>query len=198
MITRRSKWCALALCSLLALGQAAGAAPALLPVCAECHGADGSGAGLSNVPILAGTPASHLEEALFAYKDGARRCGDEPSMCEIAATLSDANVTELADHFGAMKRIWASEAADPAFSKKGERLHEAHCAKCHVLPNDENADSALGIPLHGQRSAYLKLAIVAYLSGDRETLAPGMEEKLELLGADDIDALINYYSGYRP
>jgi hypothetical protein len=27
---------------------------------------------------------------------------------------------------------------------------------------------------------------------------PGMAEKLELLDADDVDALINYYSGYQP
>lgn len=189
---------ALALCALLALGSVAGAAPARLVVCVECHGADGSGAGLVNVPILAGTPAAHLEEALYAYQDGARRCGEDPAMCEIAATLSEAEVLELAEYFAAMKRISAGEAADPTFASAGERIHGEHCAKCHVLPDDKDAENALGIPLHGQRSAYLKLAFVAYLSGDRETLVPEMAEKLELLNSDDIDALINYYSSYRP
>ena len=187
-----------ALFCLLLLGKVATAAPAVLGVCAECHGADGSGAGLSNVPILAGTPAPHLEEALYAYQDGARRCGEEPAMCEIASTLGDDEVLQLAEHFASMKRIWANEASDPAFSKIGERIHEEHCAKCHVLPDDEDVENALGIPLHGQRSDYLKVAFVAYLSGDRETLVPGMAEKLEILDADDVDALINYYSGYQP
>ena len=186
------------LCCLLLLGRVASAAPAVLGVCAECHGADGSGAGLSNVPILAGTPAAHIEEALYAYQDGARRCGDQPAMCEIAASLSEDEVVELAEHFAAMKRIWANEVADPVVAKTGERIHEEHCAKCHVLPDDEDAENALGIPLHGQRSDYLKIALVAYLSGARETLVPGMAEKLELLDADDVDALIIYYAGYQP
>lgn len=189
---------AFALFSLVALCSVAGAAPAQLAVCAECHGADGSGAGLNNVPILAGTPAAHLEEALYAYQDGARRCVEEPVMCETAATLSEADVVELAGYFASMKRIWAREAADETLAKTGERIHAEHCAKCHVLPDDKDAEYALGIPLHGQRSAYLKIAFVAYLSGDRETLVPEMADKLELLNADDVDALINYYSSYQP
>jgi cytochrome c553 len=198
MMTRLSETGVLVLCGLLSCAGPCIAAPAMLAVCAECHGADGSGAGLVNVPILAGTPAAHLEEALYAYKDGARRCGEEPAMCEIAATLSDAEVAELAEYFASMKRIWAHEPSDPTFAKAGERLHKEHCAKCHVLPDDEDVENALGIPLQGQRSAYLRVALVAYLSGDRETLVPGMSEKLELLNADDVDALISYYSGYQP
>jgi cytochrome c553 len=187
----------LALCSLGAFCNLAIAAPASIEVCAECHGADGSGAGLNNVPILAGTPAAHLEEALYAYQDGARRCVEEPVMCETVATLSKADVVELAEYFASMKRIWAGEAADATFARTGERIHAEHCAKCHVLPDDKDVEYALGIPLHGQRSGYLRLAFVAYLSGDRETLVPEMAKRLELINADDVDALINYYSSYQ-
>ena len=174
------------------------AAPAILEVCAGCHGTDGSGAGFDNVPILAGTPAAHLEEALYAYQDGARLCVEEPAMCEAVATLSESDIVELAEHFAPMKRISARETRSPVLSPLGERIHSEHCAKCHLLPNDTDAENALGIPLHGQRSAYLKIAFDAYLSGDRETLVPGMAEKLGLIDAGDIEALINYYASFQP
>jgi cytochrome c553 len=57
---------ALVLGVLFAVGGIAHAEPAQLKVCAACHGEDGSGAGFAYVPIIAGTPAAHLEEALFA------------------------------------------------------------------------------------------------------------------------------------
>ena len=186
-----------ALYGLFAIGNLTYAAPDVLEVCTGCHGENGSGAAGDNVPIISGTPAAHLEEALYAYQDGARQCVEEPIMCEEAAGLSATDIVELAEHFSAMSRIQAGEQPDAALVEIGERLHTEHCAKCHVLPDDENAEYALGIPLQGQRSAYLKLTFDAYQSGDRETLVPEMARKLELLSADDIDALINYYSSYQ-
>jgi len=174
------------------------AEPAMIEVCSACHAEDGSGVGFEFVPIIAGTPASHLEEALYAYQDGARRCVGVPVMCEAAALLSDADIAELAEHYSAMHRISSGETFDPTLAQAGKAIHEEHCAKCHVLPHAENVDSALGIPLHGQRSAYLRMALGAYMTGDRETLIPAMAEKLKLLDADKIDALVNYYASYDP
>ncbi len=189
---------ALVLGALFAVGGIAHAEPAQLKVCAACHGEDGSGAGFAYVPIIAGTPASHLEEALFAYLDGARRCVGMPVMCEIVAALNESDVEELAEHFSKMNRISSGEEFDARLAQVGQLIHNEHCAQCHVLPTDEDVESALGIPLHGQRAAYLRLALGAYFSGDRDTLVPIMAEKLEQLDADKIDALVNYYSSYRP
>ena len=69
------------------------AEPAQLQVCAACHGQDGSGAGFAYVPIIAGTPAAHLEEALFAYLDGARRCVGVPVMCDTVAALNESDIS---------------------------------------------------------------------------------------------------------
>jgi sulfide dehydrogenase cytochrome subunit len=174
------------------------AEPAKLEVCAGCHGEDGAGAGFAYVPIIAGTPAAHLEEALFAYLDGARRCVGVPVMCEIVASLSDSDVEELAAHYSKMSRISSGEEFNARLAQVGELIHQEHCAQCHVLPDAEDVEFALGIPLHGQRSAYLRLALGAYFSGDRDTLVPIMAEKLEQLDADKIEALVNYYASYRP
>jgi len=188
----------LALAGLAMFSAPARAEPAMIEVCSACHAEDGSGVGFEFVPIIAGMPASHIEEALYAYQDGARRCVGVPVMCEAAALLSDANIAELAEHYSAMRRISSGEAFDATLAETGKVFHEEHCAKCHVSPDDENVEDALGITLHGQRSAYLRMALGAYMTGDRETLIPAMAEKLKLLDADIIDALVNYYASYDP
>ena len=189
---------ALVLGVLFSLSGIAHAEPAQLQVCAACHGEDGSGAGFAYVPIIAGTPAAHLEEALFAYLDGARRCVGVPVMCETVATLKEAEIEELAEHYSKMSRISSGEEFNARLAQVGELIHREHCAQCHLLPDDKDVASALGIPLHGQRAAYLRLALGAYFSGDRDTLVPIMAEKLAQLDADKIEALVNYYASYRP
>jgi cytochrome c553 len=64
-------------------------------------------------------------------------------------------------------------------------------------PDHEDVEQAVGIPLHGQRSEYLRFAIEAYFAGDREALVEVMAEKIQNLEAGDLGALINYYSSYR-
>jgi len=119
-------------------------------------------------------------------------------MCEAVAALKEAEIKELAEHYSKMSRISSGEEFDARLAQVGQLIHDEHCARCHVPPDDEDAESALGIPLHGQRAAYLRLALGAYFSGDRDTLVPVMAEKLEELDADKIEALVNYYASYRP
>jgi len=189
---------AVALSSFVAIASPVYAEPANLAICAACHGTDGSGAGYPYVPVIAGTPAAHLEEALYAYQDGARKCVGVPVMCEAVAPLSDADIVEMAEYYSNMKRISLDEKFDARLAQVGKLIHDEDCAKCHLLPDDTGAENALGIPLHGQRSAYLRLALGAYFSGDRETLVPVMAEKIEKLDAGKIEALVNYYASYSP
>ena len=197
MYINRLSFFALALSGFIC-GSIANAEPAKLEACAACHGKDGSGVGSPYVPIIAGTPAAHLEEALFAYQDGARRCVGAPVMCDAVEPLSEDEIVELAEYYSKLKRISSDEEFNTRLAKVGELIHKEHCAQCHALPDDENVEFALGIPLHGQRSAYLRLALGAYYSGDRDTLVPVMAEKLEQLDADKIEALVNHYASYRP
>jgi len=184
---------------LLLLARALAAPPApITEVCATCHGEDGAGSAEKAIPIIAGVPAGHLEEAIYSYQDGSRQCVAEPPMCTVIAELSEAEVIDVAAYYAGLKRVWAREPRDPALATKGEQIHDELCAKCHLRPDDPEAQDALGIPLHGQRSSYLKLAFHAYLSGDRQTLVPVMAEKLSKIDADDIEALINYYASFAP
>jgi cytochrome c553 len=184
-------------CALLLISSAAfAAAPENIQVCAACHGDDGSGVGYDYVPIIAGTPAAHLEEALFAYKDGARNCVGVPVMCEAIEPLSNEAIIEMAEYYAAMPRLSSGEEFEKKLAAVGKLIHDDLCAQCHVLPTDENVEDALGIPLNGQKSAYMRMALGAYLTGDRETLVPIMADKLRELDQNKIEALVHYYSSW--
>lgn len=174
----------------------AGAEPAVLGVCKACHDIDGSGVGKKYVPIISGIPAAHIEEALYAYIDGARQCTVEPAMCSAAALLSDDDVTELAQHYSALPRNSHATTFDEKLVIKGEEIHRRLCARCHVPPDDPDVGDVLGYPLHGQRADYLEYALGAYLRGTRENLLPEMKEKIEQLRERDVEALVHYYTSY--
>ena len=185
-----------ALLSLGLLAFTAAAQPAIVEACKACHAEDGSGVGKRIVPVIAGMPAVHIEEALYAYKDGARQCLEEPVMCETAALLSDENVADLAEYFAAIKRPSLDEDIDTALAAIGEPVHKRLCARCHLPPDDPDAGEVLGPPLHGQRADYLRYALESYLSGTRENLLDEMKEKISLLDDGDVEALAHYYGSY--
>ena len=183
--------------ALLALPMSVIAAPATVDKCAECHGVDGMGRGRAMVPVIAGIPAGHIEEAIYAYVDGARSCVREPRMCETVTTLSELEVTELAEYFAGLERGSPQEEFNKDLAADGEVLHKQYCSNCHLPPDHENVALAVGIPLHGQRSEYLRFAIEAYFAGDREALVQTMAERIQGLQPGDLGALVNYYSSYR-
>ncbi len=173
------------------------AAEDALEACFGCHGADGMGKADPMIPVIAGMPAAHIEEAIYAYIDGARRCVREPIMCETVGGLTESEVSTAADYFAAQDRNYNLEEYDEALAEKGAVLHERHCGACHLPPHDENVDYAIGIPLHGQRSDYIRYALNAYFSGKREALLEAMAHEIRQLDPDDFNALVNYYSSYR-
>ena len=191
--------------TLLALAPAglihAADAPAVSPVvaiCLVCHGEDGTAPGSDTIPIIAGIPAPHIEEAVYAYQDEARRCVLDPVMCESVMALTEKEVAEAADHYAALPRASSGEEYNRHLAEAGKRIHEQHCARCHVLPTDDDVAGSLGIPLHGQKAAYLRYAFESYRNGNRLTLIPEMAEKMALVDEDDVEALVNYYASYSP
>ena len=174
----------------------AAAEPALTTGCQDCHGVDGLAAENLDAPVIAGMPAVHIEEAIYAYRDGARQCRYEPLMCETVLHTSDERIADLAEHYAAQPRSSSKEKYDKGLAAKGEQIHANLCGECHLKPDDPESAEALGIPLHGQRSVYLRYALQSYQDGRRENLLDAMAEKLEQVDSDDIEALVNYYASY--
>lgn len=171
-------------------------APAITTGCADCHGVDGLAAENLDAPVIAGMPAVHIEEAIYAYRDGARQCRYEPLMCETVLHTSDERIADLAEHYAVQPRRSSNETFDAELAKKGKTIHKERCSSCHVAPDDPSAADVLGIPLHGQRSVYLRYALQSYMDGRRENLLERMGEKLQHLDPDSIEALVNYYASY--
>jgi cytochrome c553 len=182
---------------LLSYSASLAAAEAVLEACFDCHGVDGMGKADPMIPVIAGMPAAHIEEAIYAYVDGARQCVREPRMCETVAALSASEVTAAAEYFAARDRNYNREEFDEELAAQGAVLHERHCGACHVPPHDEDVAYAIGIPLHGQRPDYIRYAIGAYFGGRREPLLDTMAHEIQQLEPADFDALVNYYSSYR-
>lgn len=76
---------------------AAGPTPEKVTVCAACHGADGKSV-QPIYPHLAGQYANYLEQALREYRAGTRK---NALMGPQAATLTDADIRQLAAYFAA-------------------------------------------------------------------------------------------------
>ena len=173
-----------------------GSAAALTSGCADCHGVDGLARENLDALVIAGMPSTHIEEAVFAYRDGARQCRYEPLMCETVLHTSDERIADLAEHYASQRRGPSNEPYDSELAAKGEKIHAEHCSKCHVRPGDPEVTDALGIPLHGQRGVYLRYALQSYKDGRRKNLLDAMGEKLKQINSDDIEALVNYYASY--
>lgn len=186
----------LLLAAVLSAASALAEAPPIVAACKACHAEDGSGVGIHFVPVITGIPAAHIEEALYAYKDGARQCVTEPAMCRTAALLTDENIADLAEYYSKLERPSLNEPYDETLAERGEQVHNMHCARCHVPPDDPGVADALGYPLHGQHPVYLRYALQAYIDGTREHLIEQMKEKMDLLEDGDVEALVNYYASY--
>jgi cytochrome c553 len=69
-------------------------------MCIGCHGIAGYKAAFPHVyhvPLIAGQNPKYIENALKAYQSGDRK---SPTMRSIAASLSDADIAELAAYYG--------------------------------------------------------------------------------------------------
>lgn len=69
-------------------------------VCAGCHGVSGISA-TGAFPNLAGQKEDYLRSALTAYREGSRKA---PIMNNMAASLSDQQIADLAAYLSSLKR----------------------------------------------------------------------------------------------
>jgi len=163
-----------------------------LPICVGCHGADGA-SGPPDAPIIAGIAAELQEDALYAYKDGGRKCLPPGVMCQISASLGDDDIVALAAHFAPMPYKPAGEDFDAALAATGEEIHENSCGACHGMHEPGDAQSSI---VHGQKIAYLRHVIQQYAAGERDQLPP-MEAAISALTPEQTEALLNYYASYQ-
>lgn len=72
--------------------------PAIVTVCAPCHGADGTGGDVEK-PNLAGQKSIYLRQQLLAFRSGKRR---HPEMKTIARELTDREINQLVVYYSTL------------------------------------------------------------------------------------------------
>ncbi len=166
-------------------------------VCAACHAADGNSVVTLN-PKLAGQHPEYLEKQLTEFKSGKRA---NAVMSGMAASLSDAEIKELAAYFAA-KKLNPGQAATNGAGSVGEKIYRGGvaatgvpaCAACHG-PN------GAGLPkqfprLGGQHADYTLAQLKAFRTGER-TNAPMMMAIAVKMTDAEMAAVADYIQGLR-
>jgi len=164
----------------------------LANTCAGCHGTGGVSNGPAT-PTIAGISEEYFKEIMEAYKSGDRR---STIMNRIAKGYSEEEIKLLAGYFSKKRFVPAKgQKSDPKLAKKGAKLHDKYCEKCHGDGGTSTEDDA-GI-LAGQWKPYLQYTLSDFLSGKSE-MPKKMRKKLKKLhskkGDAGIEALLNYYA----
>ena len=73
-------------------------APAIVTVCAPCHGADGTGGDVEK-PNLAGQKSIYLRRQLLAFRTGKRK---HPDMKTISRSLTDREIDQLVVYYSTL------------------------------------------------------------------------------------------------
>jgi cytochrome c553 len=162
-----------------ASGPAAAAAPAAAPaqpaspksleakmaMCVGCHGIIGYKASFPEVyrvPKLAGQNAKYIAAALNAYRTGDRK---HPTMRAIAASLSDQDITDIANYYENL----GAEGRKPLGDKPNREpdpqvaglMQKAACASCHGANLSKPIDPSYP-KISGQYPDYVFVALKAY------------------------------------
>jgi sulfide dehydrogenase cytochrome subunit len=198
---RRLFWAAVPLAlGLFVSGSVTADVATTMETCNSCHGDNGVSQ-WGDVPTIAGIAAFVHSDALYMYRDQDRPCassefrqGDTSraptTMCDVVADISDDDIEAIAEQYADLPFVPAKQDFDAALAAKGAVIHKSHCDRCHS-DGGSNAEDEAGL-LAGQWMPYLTSTFAEYASGDRSQLDK-MKEKMDLLGDDDVDALVHYY-----
>jgi len=163
----------------------------LANTCAGCHGTDGASVGPS-IPSIAGMSEAYIKETMEEYASGDT---NSTIMGRIAKGYSAEDLDAIAKHFAMQPVHKQAQDYDKALAKKGAKLHDKYCEKCHS-EGGTLADDDAG-QLGGQLVPYLHSALEDFHSKDRK-VPKKMKKKLKKLhkkeGAAGMDALMNYYA----
>jgi cytochrome c553 len=157
--------------------------------CSRCHGENGEGV-VPGTPRLDIQSPAYLEAALKAFRDGTRQSG---TMMAAARTLDDAEIEELARHFG--RRVAVAEETPTAAAEIAQLgipdRDVPACNSCH------GAKARIAYPrLHGQDADYLlnQLKLFKQLGAERGgPNAQIMAEVVRGLEDEQMEALAEWF-----
>ena len=167
-------------------------------MCAGCHGTDGNGMASNPLwPKLAGQIPDYIDKQLHDFKSGARK---DPIMSGMAATLSPADMNNVAAYFSSLKTK-PGAAVNAELAKEGEKIYRggnaktgvSACMSCH-------GPSGQGIPprfpkVSGQNAAYTEKQLLAFKAGTRTNDGDIMTRIAFRMSEQEIKAVAQYMAG---
>ncbi len=162
--------------------------------CAGCHGTNGASVGPAS-PTIAGMSKTTIVDAMKGYKSGER-----PStiMGRLARGYTDKEFEAMGEFFSKQKYVAAEQTIDAGKVKKGAKLHDKYCDKCHEKGGliDDDGTSILA----GQWMPYLTFSMEDFTSGVRE-MPKKMKSKLDKMvekeGQAGIESVIHFYGSQK-
>jgi cytochrome c553 len=158
-------------------------------VCKACH-VTGALQSTSVIPNIWGQSEGYVYIQLRDFKSGARNAPEDAAMRGFVATMSDADMLEIAQY--ASTQPWPTVdpiSTDTALLKKGAYATAlVGCGGCHF--NDWKGFSA-NPRIGDQTTAYLAATIHQFRSGSRAN-SPGMSDLVRTFDEGDIDAVAAY------
>ena len=172
-----------------------------LEQCYDCHGPQGQSV-TPEMPIIAGYSKSYILEAMSDYRHSDRPChearfvsgpnkGHTEDMCGIARKLSILETEMIAEHLSKQVFVPAKQKFDPEMARRGEKIHNRLCDKCHEEGGFSTSDDN-GI-LAGQWSQYVRHQMEEFETG-RRGIGKKMKRKFETLSTKDMEDLVQYYA----
>ncbi len=158
-------------------------------LCEACHGPGGNSQ-IPATPSLAGQPGQFITTELFFFREGNRK---DALMTPIAATLSNADMNDLAAYFSSLKPAAPTHKATPENETAGPVMtRKFMCTQCH-------GPQLLGVQhiprLAGQQTDYLRTQLRGFKAKTRADIDGNMTSAAQALNDADIEALADYLSG---
>jgi cytochrome c553 len=158
-------------------------------LCAACHGEGGNSTNPA-VPSLAQQPAQFISTSLFMFRAGDRK---DPQMSPMAASLSNAEMNELAAYFSKQKAAPPRHKSKPENVAAGPGLAKKfNCSQCH-------GPAMLGqqhIPrIAGQHYEYLRVQLKGFKAGTRADIDGNMTSAAKAVPEQDLESLADYLAG---
>ena len=171
---------------------------AKVAMCVGCHGIIGYKASfpeVHRVPQIAGQNAKYIAAALHAYQTGDRK---HPTMRGIAETLTEQDITDIANYYEKLGAEERKPAADQPNREPDAQvaalMQKAACASCHGANLSKPIDASYP-KIAGQYADYLFVALKSYKSENN----PAVGRNNGIMGAiakqfsnAELKALANY------
>ncbi|MCK5719139.1 MAG: c-type cytochrome [Thiomargarita sp.] len=170
--------------------------------CEHCHNANNDN---EKVPNIAGFSALYFKDTLEHYKTEERPAGEkietegnEPTdMKMVAESLSEEEITALADYFATQESKAIPQEVDSELVKKGKKVYKKRCKNCHADGGSDPEDDA-GI-LAGQHMSYLREQISLFRKNaedkkDGRQQSKKMRKKIKKISDADAEALVHFFA----